>query len=324
MEQSNSDSEYYSDISDEFVAEKKAEIEKKEKELEIEKQRLNMIEKKTKLKNILNESKFHTRGMLIHNGEIVKHKATLHLITNQKHLKILIDNAEEYLFNNKVNQKHIDRLKKDINQTTNFINTLVFFQTEEDDNIYSFDGHHRIKSMKEKPCDELLEEVIVQMYYVDSLESESTHKIFKDINNTKPFSEQVEKISIEIVKKLCNHFSSRCRYNGRKVIPFRSGDNRTTLPYVHEPTFRSRLNTVIRLYVNNDANNATTNDIDINDVVSRIVKINDEFSLKQLILKKKFSTEKNKKEMVKKIKALKFYLGVHDMNTYLTEQKLFN
>jgi hypothetical protein len=326
---SDSESEYYSDDSDEeisdILAEKKAEIKKKEIELKIEKEKLDKFEKKTKVKKILNDSKFHNRCKLIRNGKLIKHRATLHLITSQKDLKILIDNTEEYLLNNKVNQKHINRLKKEINQDTNFINTLVFFQTEDDDDdtIYSFDGHHRIKSMAEKPYDELLEEVIIQMYYVDNLESESTHKVFKDINNTKPFTEQVENISIKIISKLCAYFGSKCKYNGRKILPFKSGNNRTTIPYVHEPTFRSRLNTVIKSYLYNESNNVSINDIDVDDIVSRIIEINNDFASKKIIFKKKFESEKSKKSMVRKIKTLKFYLGLYDINNYLTEQKLF-
>lgn len=290
----------------------------------IKKEKLLRRKKKEKINKILEESFVRTRDEIIINNEFVKNKATLHYLDKRKNIKFLLTNIEPYLFNNELNEKHVNKLKKTINNETNLLNIFIFIYSAKNKKYYIFDGHHRIESLRDKPENEFLNEILVEIYHIDSFESNSTHKLFKSINNTKPFTEKIEDKVRDIFNSLENYFNNICKINKKKNKVFRDNKNRVEMPYVLKSKFVSRLMTVCKDYLKE--NNNDTEDIKVDGVVDKIIEINNELSKKKIfpLVNSVYSKNKEKrKKMNKKVKELNFYLGVFEINNYLTVEHLF-
>lgn len=78
----------------------------------IKKERLLRRKKKEKINKLLEESLIKIRDEYFINNELVKNKATIHYLDKKKSIKFLLTNIEPYLFNNELNKKHINKLKK--------------------------------------------------------------------------------------------------------------------------------------------------------------------------------------------------------------------
>ena len=297
---------------------------KEEKVNIIKKEKLLRRKKRDKINKILEESLFKIRNELIIDNELIKNKATIHYLDKRKSIKFLLTNIEPYLFNNELNEKHINKLKKKINNKTNLLNIFILIYSEKNKKYYIFDGHHRIESLKDKPETNFLNEIILEIYHIDSFESDSTHKLFKSINNTKPFTEKIEDKVRDIFNCVETYFNCICKINKKKKKVFRDNKNRVELPYVLKSKFVSRLMTVCKDYLKE--NNNDTEDIKVDDVVDKIIKINNDLSKKKIfpLVTSVYSRDKEKrKKMNKKVKELNFYLGVFEINNYLTVEHLF-
>lgn len=303
-------------------------------ELDINMEETNKIKtdikiRREKLKKILNDNiikRKHNeikRNQFNVNEKIIKHKVTIHYLDNIYDIHFVVNNLREYKYNNELNEKHINKLKENIDNNTDLVNTIILIKIKSKLSYYILDGHHRIKSFMNKNINKLPRELLIQVYYVDSLEAESTHNLYKSINNTKPFSERVENISRKVVQNVKNYFGKTCKHNNKKVQPIKTNKTGTIrFPYVNENDLINRLNFIIKEYI--IENNESTNDIDCDKMYQNIINCNTDLSKKNVKIDKNRIKKKEKRdEKMKQIKEMNFYLGIKDLKTILTMETVF-
>ena len=98
----------------------------------------------------------------------------------------LLPNLTPWEFNRKIDQDHVESLKKVVEDGSNIFEGVLDILTC-DNEFRVCNGQHRVKALQElmEQDDSINFELLVYLHYVDSFDSERSNKIFLATNNTK-------------------------------------------------------------------------------------------------------------------------------------------
>jgi hypothetical protein len=181
-----------------------------------------------------------------------------------------INNIHDYVYNNKINDKHVENIYNDILQDEDkiIIGCFSVIQCDREDNkLYLIDGHHRrqalLKILQNNKDNIYIDSISIEikLYHVEKLNSDKTFNLYKKINNVKPYMIKTnEDVIREITEKLVNYTNfNKCL----KICP----DNKTkcNFPYFNRNEFVSLLSYKL----------SDRTDINSEEIVNNIISFND-------------------------------------------------
>jgi len=175
----------------------------------------------------------------------------------------LLPNLTPWEFNRKIDQDHVESLKKVVEDGTEIFEGVLDVLTCE--NEYRVcNGQHRVKALQElmEQDDSINFELLVHLHYVDSFDSERSNKIFLATNNTKNV-EIRDRPQIKL-QNICNRLKDK--------YPNSITNNRTGKAKLHRLDKKQLYN----LLQFNDSCNSPDNSEDY--LFDKIVKLNTKLS----------------------------------------------
>lgn len=181
-----------------------------------------------------------------------------------------IENIHDFVFNNKIDDKHVDNIYNEILQDEDkiIIGCFSVIQCDEEDNkLYLIDGHHRrqalLKILNNNQDSIYIDSISIEikLYHVEKLNSDKTFNLYKKINNVKPYMIKTnEDVIREIIDKLVNYT------NFNKCLKI-CADNKIkcNFPYVNRNEFISLLSHILKDRI----------DINSNEIINNIINFND-------------------------------------------------
>lgn len=193
-----------------------------------------------------------------------------------------------FIFNNKIDREHIERLKDGILESTTFIDTIKIVNLE--DILLIIDGHHRIRALFELyqedkiEADMKLKVDVFDMIFINNDNNKYLLKLFEYINNTKPFKpdnmlNSLTHLFLDTIKK------KELNNNNTYGVYIKANQNKDNLDYIKFPYIRPHY-LVISLKEYLKQNNLYSED-DIQDTVDYVIKLNNNAA-------KKFDKKKGK------------------------------
>jgi hypothetical protein len=221
---------------------------------------------------------------------------------------IFIRKISDYYFNNTINQDHVESIYNNIieNNKTIIYNPFKVIQcTDEDNKLYLIDGHHRKEALykimnNNKHIDIDNININIEIYYVKTKDCIEAHELFKEINNTKPYS---IKTNDDIILNIIYILEKNAAFNkGLKTYTNNITNYKGNFPYYSKNYFINQLRDIFK------------NKTDINPqlIADKIIKFNENCAkLKTSILFNNVNSsnyEKFKKKKQKCINNNGFYL----------------
>lgn len=164
----------------------------------------------------------------------------LYLVTNPNYIKNIFQNINDYTFNNNLDVKHIENLKKNYNNSSILINTFICIKTTDDGKYHLIDGHHRKKTILENDLGKYPKQIMFLIYEFNNLSNDNIEFLFDEINNTKPYSRDIVIHSRNITKKVVDHFEKNPNKKIKTKI-FSDANKRASRWKIHIKTFNSQL-----------------------------------------------------------------------------------
>lgn len=231
-----------------------------------------------------------------------------------------IDNIKYYLFNNKLNNDHINEIYNAIKNNPQIDGVFSVVYCNETDELFLIDGHHRLEALKKlitednTSTDNRLNQfdITIHLYKTDNITSKNTLKLYHRLNTVKPFNidktiyNNRQLIISNLINIYPNCFKTKRKHEVRK-------------PYIDIDKFSEKLISKLEKDLN----------LDYEIIVKYIYNINKKLSKKsktELYFNYKDSNETEKQKFTKYFNTANtknFYLGTplgqKLLNKYLEE-----
>lgn len=238
--------------------------------------------------------------------ELVKNntKLKIYCLTKKQKIINILENINDYTFNNKLDDSHLKNLKNNFSDESLLLSTFICFKTLNDGSYYLLDGHHRKKIILENDIEKCPETILFHVYEFTCLDDPKIEELFDEINNTKPYNKDIIKMAKRITENIKNYFETHPDKKIKNEI-FSSAKTSRKLK-INTYDFNTWLQVEL---------SKMTFPIDENKIIEKIKEINFKIKREYVKLLKLMYPKVNGQEL-KKLKK-----KVNDLNCYLILKK---
>ena len=217
-----------------------------------------------------------------------------------------VDNIRYYLFNNILNNKHIDDIHNSIKYNSQIDGVFSVVFCEETDELFLIDGHHRLCALRKLIINESTRtsnklnqfDITIHLYMTDNVKSKNTLKLYHRLNTLKPFNidKTIDNTRRLIIDKLTSMYPDCFKRKIKREVQ---------KPFIDIDKFSEKLITKLNNNINLDDDMIVKGIFNINNMLSKKSK-------SELYFNYNDSSETEKEKFTKYFKKAnnkKFYLG---------------